>query len=44
VLAGLWWQRETFDGTYDMDDLLDAHEMLDLKAETERLDREWRKR
>ncbi len=32
VTAGLWQQHETFDGTYDLDDLLDAHELLDTNA------------
>jgi len=32
VTAGLWKQHETFDGTYDLDDLLDAHELLDTNA------------
>lgn len=32
VMAGMWKQHEVFDGTYDFDDLLDAHEMLAVKA------------
>ena len=32
VIAGMWRQHEVFDGTYDFDDLLDAHEMLAVKA------------
>ena len=32
VMAGMWKQHEVFDGTYDFDDLLDAHEMLSVKA------------
>lgn len=35
VMAGVWKQRETFDGTYTFEDLLDAHEILDIKAENE---------
>ena len=31
VEAGMWFQRETFDGTYTLDDLLDVHELLDVK-------------
>ena len=31
-MAGMWKQHEVFDGTYDFDDLLDAHEMLAVKA------------
>ena len=39
VMAGVWKQKETFDGTYSFEDLLDAHEILDIKAENEnRLD------
>lgn len=36
VTAGIWRQHEMWDGTYDFDDLLDAHEMLAVKAENER--------
>ena len=36
VAAGLWRQHETFDGTYDVDDLADVLEFLDVKAENER--------
>ena len=32
VIAGMWQQHEVFDGTYDFDDLLDAHEILLVKA------------
>lgn len=28
----MWQQHEVFDGTYDFDDLLDAHEMMAVKA------------
>ena len=28
VAAGMWRQHEVFDGTYDFDDLLDAHEIM----------------
>ena len=42
VMTGLWHQRETWDGTYNGDDLLDAHELLDLRDENERRWREWR--
>lgn len=33
VAAGMWRQHEVFDGTYDFDDLLDAHEIIAVKAE-----------
>jgi hypothetical protein len=36
VAAGLWRQREMQDGTYDLRDLLDVLEFLDVKAENER--------
>lgn len=32
VAAGMWRQHEVFDGTYDFDDLLDAHEIMTVKA------------
>lgn len=32
VAAGIWRQHEMWDGTYDFDDLLDAHEMLAVHA------------
>ena len=31
VLAGIWKQRELWDGTYDAGDLLDAHRLLELR-------------
>jgi hypothetical protein len=36
VAAGLWRQHETFDGTYDVQDLFDALEFLDVKEENQR--------
>ena len=41
VMAGLWRQHETFDGTYNLDDLLDVHEMLDIQEENRRRVHEW---
>lgn len=32
----MWQQHEVWDGTYTLDDLLDAHEVLAVKAENER--------
>lgn len=32
----MWKQHELWDGTYTLDDLLDAHEVLAVKAENER--------
>ena len=36
VMAGDWKQRETWDGTYTLDDLLDYHEMAVVKQENEK--------
>lgn len=32
----MWKQHELWDGTYTLDDLLDAHEMLAVKYENEK--------
>lgn len=40
VMAGVWKQHETWDGTYTLDDLADANEMLAVKAENERRNNE----
>ena len=42
VAAGLWRQCETFDGTYDVQDLCDVLEFLAVKEENERRYAEWR--
>lgn len=42
-MAGVWQQHQVFDGTYTIDDLLDAHEMLIVKAENQRRFQEWQK-
>jgi hypothetical protein len=36
VLAGMWRQCETFDGTYNAMDLLDAHQLLNIQDEMRR--------
>lgn len=36
MIAGIWQQHELWDGTYSFSDLLDAHEILDVKYENER--------
>ena len=36
VSAGMWRQHELWDGTYTLDDLLDAVEMIRVKRENER--------
>jgi len=41
VVAGMWLQRETFDGTYTVEDLLDACEVLDVKAENQARNNKW---
>lgn len=41
VAAGLWHQREMWDGTYDVGDLADALEYLDVKDENQRRYTEW---
>lgn len=35
-MAGFWKQHEIWDGTYTLDDLADANEMLSVKYENER--------
>lgn len=37
----MWRQHECWDGTYTLDDLLDAHEMLAVRAENEHRAEEW---
>jgi hypothetical protein len=32
----MWQQHQLWDGTYTLDDLLDAHEMMTVKNENER--------
>ena len=36
VTAGLWKQHELWDGTYTLDDLLDAVEVIRVRRENER--------
>ena len=35
VTAGMWRQHELWDGTYTLDDLLDAVEVIQVKRENE---------
>jgi hypothetical protein len=35
VTAGMWRQHELWDGTYTLDDLLDAAEVIRIKRENE---------
>ena len=37
MAAGLWRQRELWDGTYTLDDLLDAVELIVIRRENERI-------
>ena len=41
VLAGHWRQSELSDGTYDLDDLMDIVEVMQVKNENERRQREF---
>lgn len=41
MIAGIWQHHEVFDGTYDFADLLDAHELLDVKEENQHRAREY---
>lgn len=34
-MLGVWKQHELWDGTYDLDDLLDVHEIEKVKAENQ---------
>ena len=36
VMAGMWRQHELWDGTYTLDDLLDAVEVIQIRHENER--------
>ncbi|MFC3768360.1 DUF6889 family protein [Paenibacillus sp. GCM10012303] len=36
VIAGFWTHRDLIDGVFTLDDLLDAHEMLEVRHENER--------
>ena len=36
VMAGFWRQHELWDGTYNIDDLLDIQELILVKNENER--------
>ncbi len=35
VMAGMWRQHELWDGTYTLDDLLDAAEVIRVRRENE---------
>lgn len=35
-MQGMWRQHETWDGTYTLGDLIDAHEMMMVQAENEK--------
>jgi hypothetical protein len=41
VAAGLWRQHEISDGTYDLQDLLDVLEFLEVKNENQRRADAW---
>lgn len=42
VEAGMWRLHETFDGTYIIDDLMDACEMLDVKEANQMRHAQWK--
>ena len=42
-MARDWQQFQLWDGTYCFDDLLDWHEMTQVKSENQRLYQEWMK-
>jgi hypothetical protein len=44
VEAGLWKLHETFDGTYNVDDLLDINEVMDVQLENKIRSYEYRAR
>jgi hypothetical protein len=44
VASGLWKQHEAFDGTYDVQDLCDVLEFLDVKEENTRRYNDWKAR
>jgi len=33
VVAGMWMQKELSDGTYTVDDLIEAHEVLRMREQ-----------
>jgi hypothetical protein len=41
VAAGVWTLRETFDGTYIVDDLLDICEVMDVQMENRARHAQW---
>lgn len=41
VFTGDWQQHQVWDGTYTFKDLLDWHEMAQVKAENMRRAKEW---
>jgi hypothetical protein len=43
VLAGMWTHREAVDGTFTFADLMDVHELLDVKAANEIRFQAWQK-
>jgi uncharacterized protein DUF6889 len=40
-MAGSWQQCQVWDGTYNIDDLLDWHEMQTVKLENQKRVRKW---
>lgn len=42
-MSGAWRQHQVWDGTYNLEDLLDWHEMARVRAENDRRRQEWEK-
>lgn len=36
VVSGMWTQKELSDGTYDVEDLIEAHKVLRMREEMSR--------
>jgi len=41
VSLGEWQQHQLWDGTYDLDDLLDFHEMISVREENKKRARDY---
>ena len=42
VVAGIWQHKDAINGTYKFKDLLDAHEILDVKEANQIAFEEWK--
>jgi hypothetical protein len=41
VIAGMWQHKDAINGVYSFKDLLDAHEMLDVKEQNDSAFQRW---